>query len=279
MSGKRLLQMVLLCIRQFRNPYYQGFAAQLAFYFVLSLIPLLIILSQILGVFSISLTFLDALINLYVSDDVTEILMDFINYKPTGATNVALFIIAAWSASKVQFCMIRIANYTMTDGQSTGKGFFRDRIKATLTMLFTLFTIVFALVILVYGELLFKLFLYMVPWSLMAEYEISKAMIYLRWPAALLLYFLMVTFNYYVLPYKKMKVREVLPGSLFASVSMLVVTVSYYGFMRYAANFDILYGSLSSAVALMFWFLFLSWALGLGVLFNKAWSDTKRADK
>ena len=50
--------MVSLGIRQFSDPYYQGFAAQLSFYIMLSLVPTVIMLSQILGIMDISLEFL-----------------------------------------------------------------------------------------------------------------------------------------------------------------------------------------------------------------------------
>ena len=51
----RLLQMIILGIRQFRDPYYQGFAAQISFYLMLSLVPILMLLTQILGYFDLSL--------------------------------------------------------------------------------------------------------------------------------------------------------------------------------------------------------------------------------
>lgn len=47
----RLLRMLSLGIRQFKDPYYQGFAAQLSFYFILSIVPIVILISQILGHF------------------------------------------------------------------------------------------------------------------------------------------------------------------------------------------------------------------------------------
>ena len=275
MSGKRLFQIVLIVIRHLKDSYYQGFAAQLAFYFILAIVPVMIVLSQVLGLFSISLSALDDLINQYVSDDVTEILMNFISYKPTGAANIILIIIALWSASKVQFSMIRIANYTMTEGQSTGKGYFRDRLRAVRTVFFTLVTVACALIILVYGEPMVKLLLNLVNMSLEIEYEINKVLLIMRWPALFALFFLMVSYNYYVLPYQKVKLSAVMPGSIFASVAMILITYLYSAYTKYAGGFDILYGSLASAVALMFWFFFLSWALGVGVLVNKAWGDTR----
>jgi len=267
--------MVLIAIKQFRNPYYQGFAAQLAFYFLLSLVPILIVLSQALGLFAVSLTVLEVFINRHISPDMAEILLGFIVYAPTAAMNVFFIVIALWSASKVQFSLMRMTNYTMSEGQSAGKGFFRDRLKAVRTVAFTLFTVAFALIILVYGEPFFNLFLNTLYWAMETQFTVNSTLLLMRWPVAFVLYFLMVTYNYYVLPYEKVKLAEVMPGSVFSTVVMIIATVSYSEYTKYVVKFDILYGFLASAVALMFWFYFLSWALGLGVLFNKAWSDTK----
>ena len=267
--------MVLLGIKQFKDPYYQGVAAQLAFYFLLSIVPMLIVLSQLLGFFSISLEVLGDLIDEYVRDEAVEILQGLVVDSPTGILSVSFIVVALWSASRVQFSLIRIANYTITEGQSTGGGYFKDRLKAMKTILFTLFTITFALIILVYGEPLLRLALSTINRSLDIEYEIDRLLLLFRWPSALTLYFIMVSYNYYALPHKKVKFKEILPGSIFASVGMLLVTVVYSTYTTYIANFNIIYGSLATVVALMFWFFFLSWALVLGVLFNKVYHDTK----
>ena len=55
----RFAKMVVLGIKQFRDPYYQGFAAQMSFFIMLSLVPTLTVLSQLLGVLEIPLDFLD----------------------------------------------------------------------------------------------------------------------------------------------------------------------------------------------------------------------------
>jgi len=270
--------MTLLGIKQFKDPYYQGFAAELAFYFLLSIVPILIVLSQFLGFFSISLEALGGFINQYVSSDAAEFLYDFISYSPTGAMNVFLILTALWSASRAQFSMMRIANYTITAGRVSGRGYFRDRLRAIKTIIFTLFTVTFSLIILVYGELLLKVAITAITKTLHINFEPVFFWLFIRWPIAMTLYFLMVSYNYYVLPYERVQFRAILPGSVFASVTMLLVTLVYTRYTKYIANYDIIYGSLASVVALLFWFFFLSWALWLGVLFNKVWADTKEID-
>lgn len=268
----RLLQMILLGIKQFRDPYYQGFAAQMAFYILLSMVPTLIVLTQILGVLEVSIDILVEWIDLYVAPKMADTLLNIIEDRPMGAatSNIIMILMALWASSRAQFSLMRISNYTYSSGQTTG-GFFRERFRSIKTMALTLFTIAFVVIILVYG----KVILMLIMGPLVEDSIINTLWTWMRWPLAGGLYFLLVSYVYYVLPYDKLGYREILPGSCFGAIGMLVVTICYSAYANYAVNYDIIYGSLASIVALMFWFYFLSWALGLGIVFNKVWRDTK----
>ncbi len=268
----RVLQMILLGIKQFRDPYYQGFAAQMSFYIMLSLVPTLIVLTQILGLLEISLDILVEWIKQYVAPKMADTLMTVFHASPATATtsNIIMILMALWASSRAQFSMMRIANYTYSSGQTTG-GFFRERFRSIKTMALTMFTVAFVAIILVYG----KMILTLIMGPLIEGSLIDTLWTWVRWPLAGALYFLLVSYLYYVLPYDKLGYREILPGSCFGAVGMLVVTICYSTYANHAANYDIIYGSLASIVALLFWFYFLSWALCLGIVFNKVWRDTK----
>lgn len=268
--NSRLVKMILLGIKQFRDPYYQGFAAQMSFFFMLSLVPAVIVLSQLLGIMDISLDFLEGWIDAYVAPSMSGVLKQLLSYRPATTSNIIMIAMALWAASRAQFSMMRIANYTYSSGKTTGS-FWRERIRSLKTMSLTLFTLAFVAIILVYG----KMILLIIFGQIIEGSVIESLWTFLRWPLAGVLYFLMVSYNYYVLPNEKMAFREILPGSLFGAVGMLVVTIFYSFYANYTVNYDIIYGSLASIVALLFWFYFLSWALCLGILFNKVWKDTK----
>ena len=77
--SSRLFRMITLGIRQFRDPYYQGFAAQIAFYYLLSLVPMVMLLSQLMmSIFQTTIAdavgwLLDAIGGAY-SDEVRDLL-------------------------------------------------------------------------------------------------------------------------------------------------------------------------------------------------------------
>lgn len=271
---QRIFRMIALGIKQLRDPYYQGFAAQSSFFIMLSLVPTIIVLSQMLGFLDIPLNFLNGWIDDYVAPSMSETLKPLIDYKPAVTSNIVMIVMAIWAASRAQFAMMRIANYTYSGGKTTGT-FWRERLRSMKTMVLTLFTFAFVVIILVYGKLILQtIFGQIIEGSI-----IDTIWTYFRWPLTATLYFLMVSYNYYVLPTEKMKFREILPGCIFGSVGMFVVTVVYSAYANHAVNYDIIYGSLASIVALLFWFYFLSWALCLGIVFNKVFKDTKLQEK
>ncbi|MCI6012539.1 MAG: YihY/virulence factor BrkB family protein [Firmicutes bacterium] len=272
MTRQRLEHMIRLGAKKLQDPYYQGSAAEIAFYLLLSIVPTLILLSQVLGLFSVSLDSIREWLNPdLIHVEGADMILSMLDYSPSGVNSVFLALTAVWAASRAQFTMLRITNYTLSDGHSTGMGYVRDRIRSLKTVVITVFTIGFSLVILVYGELLLKVLFGIVIGSEMAE----KTWMLIRWPIAAGLYFLMISYNYYVLPTHRVPYRAVVPGSIFSSIGLMVVTGVYSIYTSVSSSYDILYGSFSNFVALMFWFYLLSWVLFLGVILNKVWWETR----
>jgi membrane protein len=269
--------MIFLGIRQFRDPYYQGFAAQISFYLLLSIVPIFLLLTQILGYFQLSVEEVVNWVSSYTGEEVSGMLRSITAFSSAGAGNIVFLVVALWAASRAQFAIMRIINYTFSEGKSTGKGYWRERFRAMRTMVITLFTIAFALVILGYGDLLLRTVVDLL--RLDVDKYINNIWMYLRWFLGLVLYFLMVSYNYYILPSTRVPFRKILPGSIFASGGMMIVTIIYARYTTHVANYDIIYGALSSIVAVLFWFYFLAWVLCLGILVNKVWDDTESFSK
>lgn len=267
----RVIKMITLGIKQFRDPYYQGFAGQLAFYFILSLVPIIILVSQVAGaIFGASLDSLVEWLLKYASGEVAETIKRLLSYKVALGSNILLLFVALWASSRAKFALVRITNFTLTDGRSTGNGYFRERFRAVVSMSITLLTLIMSLVVLVYGQHILELVL-----SVLGIEKVAPQLwMFLRWPLAAAMYFFMISYDYYSMPTTKVRYREIIPGSIFASIGLLLVTWIYSLYVDQIMNYDILYGSLANLVALMFWFYFLAWVLCLGMLFNKVWMDT-----
>ena len=269
---RRLGKMLLLGFKQMKDPYYQGFAAQVAFYLLLSITPIFLLMTQILGIFDISIESALRLIEAYTGKQMSSMLNALFKFKSAGASSIVFAVIALWAGSRASFSIMRITNYTLTDGRSTGRNYFIERFRAVRTILVTIFTIAFSIVILAYGKLILEVVVSAL--GLTSGEYLDNIWMFLRWVLGFALYFMMVTYNYYILPTERVKFKKILPGSLFASIGMLIVTLCYSKYANSLADYDILYGALSSVVAVLFWFYLLAWVLFLGVLFIKVWDES-----
>lgn len=269
----RILKMFILGFKQLRDPYYQGFAAQMSFYLLLSIVPIFLLMTQLLGVFNINMETGIALIEEYSGRKIAGWVQNLFIFESAGLGNIVFIVIALWAGSRASFATMRITNYTLTEGKSTGKNYFIERLRAIVNILITILTVAFSLIILAYGKVLLEMILKLLNVDGMAVY-VDNIWLWLRWVLGFALYFLMVSFNYYMLPTEKIQFRKVIPGGIFASVGMLLVTAVYSKYAGSLADYDLLYGALSSVVAILFWFYFLAWVLCLGVLCNKVWDET-----
>jgi len=79
----------------------------------------------------------------------------------------------------------------------------------------------------------------------------------------------LVTANlYYVGPYRPQRWRFVMPGALLATVLWLVATIGFTWYVRNIADYNLFYGSIGAAIALLAWMYVLA-AIGLiGCEFN-----------
>lgn len=272
----RIFRMLIMGFKQFQDPYYQGFAAQVSFYFTLSIVPIILLMTQILGLFNISMERALSLIEQYTGKEMSSMIDGLFEFSSAGFGNIIFIFIALWAGSRASFAIMRITNYTLTEGKSTGKGYWLERFRAIKTMVITIVTIVFSLIILVHGKVILITVLNLLGVDNLTQY-LDSFWLGIRWFLGFGLYFLMVSYNYYILPTEKVQYKKVIPGSVFASIGMLLVTYCYSKYANSLANYDVIYGTLSSVVVIMLWFYFIAWVLCLGVLCNKVWSDTSKA--
>lgn len=268
----------------FRDPYYQGFAAQLAFFIILSIVPMLMLLSQLLGIFDLSFDKLEDVLGAYISVDLLDFAVDLLKFNTGATSNILFALIALWSASRAQFALIRMGSYTMSGGSDSEyrgygviEGYIRARLRSLLSIIVILITFTVGLIVLVYGEIIFKLVLATLTNLLGIDVTVSMVWLVIRWPIAFAIYFIVIWINYSLMSYKRIPMKKVVPGAIFASVGIIMVTFLYALYTNLMAGYNIVYGALAAIVALMFWVYFISWCLGLGLIWNRAWSEASEA--
>lgn len=260
----KFLRMIIYIWKQFDDQYFSGFAAQIAYYFFMASVPTLVVLSEVLGFFDVSLGFVKAWLQMHMESKMSELLTNILNASSVGVGNVLLIILALWAASALEFSLARLNSYILTDGVYKFR-FWTERIAAIPTALLTILTAAATIVIVIYSNVVF------VGFSNKYQYAPMKYLLALRWPLIFGAFFIVVLVNYYVIQCIKVPFASVLPGSVVSSLGILLITSVYSFYINRALNRNILYGSLSNIVGIMLWFYLIAWVLCIGMMFNKAW--------
>lgn len=261
-SIKKLVKISFHVWRQFDDPYYAGVAAQIAYFFFMSSVPIMIVLTQVLGVFDVSMDFVRDWLETHLSTQMGSFLSGLFSASSTALSNILMLILALWGASSLEFSLSRLTTYTLTGGKYRFN-FFTERAKAIPMALLSLFAIAFSLTIYVYGEMIANRFF--------ENTVVADLIGYLRTPILALLFFAMVLANYYIVPRIKVPIKAVLPGAIVATVGIMLVTWLYSLYTANATGYNVLYGTFSTIVAMLLWFYLISWVLCIGMMFNKAW--------
>ena len=266
-TWKKFLNIVFHLWRQFDDQYYAGFAAQIAYFFFMSSVPMLIVLTQVLGIFDVSMDFIKDWLEAHLSTEMGSFLEGLFSASSTSVTNIFMIILALWSSSALAFSLSRLTTYTISYGKYRFS-FFTERLKSIPIAALSILAVAVTLIGYVYGELIAK--------KILNNTYLGGIISGVRTPILAVMFFIVILANYYLLPRIRVPVAAVLPGALVATVGILIVTWFYSLYISRATNYNVLYGAFSNIVVMMLWFYLISWVLCIGMMFNKSWDIQMR---
>ena len=262
LTWKRALKIGFHLWRQFDDQYYAGFAAQIAYFFFMASVPMLIVLTQVLGIFDVSMDFIRDWLEMHLSTEMGSVLQRLFSASSTALSSFFMIILALWASSSLAFSLSRLTTYTISYGRYRFS-FFTERLKAIPIAALSIMAVAVTLVGYVYGELIAK--------RILQNTYIEGLISGLKTPVLGILFFIVILANYYLLPRIRVPLAAVLPGAVFATLGILIVTWIYSVYISRAAKYNVLYGAFSNIVAMMLWFYLISWVLCIGMMFNKSW--------
>lgn len=276
MRNINIVRVIMRALKKFNDPYYQGSPAEIGFYFIFSVIPMLTIMLQLLSYFDITNQIMDKVMQSFADNSAVISVISAVHSALSSRFSFMFAILALWSASKIEFSLIRISNYTYGIADTnTILGYFKDRFRAIITVAALILLIGGSLLILVYGQTLFLTIKNMLEEYIDLHIHADWLFNILRWPITLVIYILFLLINYRMLPHRECKLIELLPGSLFASAGILISTILYFIYFRYYSNIDLVYGSLTAIIVLLLWFFWIGYILVLGSILNASWYEER----
>lgn len=253
----RWLRGTLLFIRRFFEDDIVGIASETAFYLLLSLFPLIIIISSTLSRYSarVETDLLALLLPGSVAQFLSEILIDNPIFSDLPLIPVTITL---WSASQGIWALMKGICRAYT-GKNPEKAFFKRFIAP-------LFVIVFIAVI------AFGITVWIVGQSLLSKVDgiLSAIIMIIKYAIVFLGLLVFVLAIYVYTPGYDIKIRQMLPGAMAASAAWIVANIAFEFYLRNFSNYSVLYGSFGTFLGLVIWLFITSLIILIGAEINSA---------
>lgn len=239
----------------------------LAFFLMLSLVPIITLVGILCSKFSISILEFISTFENFLPTAVVEFLHPFFN-ETTSGTNIILFLILGFIvASNGAHAIILASNalYKIDDAN-----YIVRRIKAFFLTIILMLLFVFALVVLAFGNIIVSFILELQIFSSIAS-SVYEIFVWFKWPIAFVLIFIMIKALYTMAPDMKISSKYVNLGSLFTTVGWILSTAIYSFYANNLANYDRFYGNISNIAILMIWLYLISYIFVIGIAINTSY--------
>lgn len=256
---------------QMKKQNINAFAASIAFFFFLSVVPMLIVICTVIPYTPLTEeNLVEAVTDLTPDrvDPLVESLISDVYDKSAGILSIAV-IATIWSAAKGVMALMQGLN--AVNGVEEKRNYFLVRIIASFYTLVMLVIVILSLFIMVFGDQLVTLALHRVP---QLEMVVSFAMNFrflVVW-AVLTILFAAV---YAYVPDKKLRFKEQIPGAVFAAVVWSIFSWGFSIYVTYGNNYGI-YGSLSIIIIVLLWMYFCMYIIMIGAYLNRYFEPVNR---
>ncbi|WP_260286565.1 YihY/virulence factor BrkB family protein [Peribacillus aracenensis] len=241
-------------IKEIKEDRVTGLAAEQAYYYLLALFPLLILLLSILPYLNIDIqTALDTIKTFMPAETMDIIEKNIINIlsERNGGLLTFGFLGTIWSASNGMNAFIHSMNIAY-DVEET-RNFIKARIISIVLTLGLVVAFIVMLGLPVFGKVIIDLLQQVIP--IPEETQILFSL--LRWVIAVVVISLVLAFLYRFAPNKSFPIKHVIPGAVTATVLWLGISLGFSFYVSNFANYSSTYGSLGGVIILMLW-LYLS---------------------
>lgn len=241
-----------------------AFAASTAFFFFLSLIPLLMAICAILPYTNLTEGNLIAAVTQFTPAAMDGMVEGIISdvYDRSAGTITIFALVTIWSAAKAMLALIRGLN-AVNDFEEK-RNYFVLRFIASIYTIILLIAIVVALVVMVFGNVIVDIVLNDFP----PLHYLVQFIMHFRFLFSWAVLTLVFGITYAFVPSKKLRFKDQIPGAAFSAV---VWSVASFAFSIYVDNFGGFgtYGSLTTVVIMMLWFYLLMYILMIGAHINR----------
>ena len=228
-----------------------AYAAQTAYFMIMSSIPFMMLLFAIMGFVPSTSQYLYAFIYDFLPIEVQPYLstvIEMIHSATVGTISVST-IMAIWSSGKA-FQNLMVGLNVVNQIEET-RNWFVTRILAVIYTFTLLIAIVIIMLMLVFTDQIKGIFK---DYSGIISYLVGMKPI-IRWIFVYIFLVVFFTYLFKVLPNQKIKFAQVLPGGIICATSWYIFSAILSLWIRYFNAFS-MYGTLAAIMSMMFWLYF-----------------------
>ncbi|WP_158598277.1 YihY/virulence factor BrkB family protein [Falsibacillus albus] len=238
-------------------------SAQMAYYFLLSVFPFLLLIYSLVGYIPIQENAILEMIKPYAPESTYRLINDTLAYTVTehkgNLLSLSLFF-TLWLSSMGFQSMKRVLNEAYG---IKGKHHF---LKEVLEGLIMTVGFMFAILISVFVPVIERLLRHTLNEAIPME-QFYKLQLIVQWGMGSLFLLLFFLILFYFSPNIKLEWSTVIPGAVFSTICWQLVSLGFAAYVK-ENNYSVLYGQVGSIVVLMLWFYLSAMIIILGGILN-----------
>lgn len=237
---------------------------QLAYFFLLAIVPTITLIAYGASFFHLSFDFLTNFISKAFGSDVSSLIMPIVTNIDINAQFFLTLIIGFYAASTGASSIIVTSNQMYGIKNST---FLHRKVKAIIMTIILVLLLLFLLLIPVFGDSIIEMlqFVNLNP-------NVTKTMVFtinlVKGPISWFIIFFLIKIIYTMAPDKEISSRTNTYGALFTTFGFILATMVYSFYISHFAHYANLYGGLAQFVVLMVWLYILAYIFVIGIAIN-----------
>ncbi len=259
----RLITSILDMKKELEKSHVGAYAAQSAYFIMLSFLPLIILLLSVIQFTGLGKADIYELIRDVIPYGFQSWLLGILDemYSRTVATVSISALVTVWSAGKSFMTLNKGMNVICKVERKPN--YVLMRIRGAIFALMFVLLIVVTLLLIVFGTSIHELFAVYFPFLAI----FTRVILSFRLVLMLALFTLFFALLYMVLPNRRAGFVEQFPGALFAAAGWYLFSYGFSIYIEYSHAFN-MYGSLTTLMLLMFWLYFVMYIVLIGMEIN-----------
>ena len=249
-----------------KRPEIARLPGQLAFYFLMSLIPIIALAALIASKIVADLDLMSLLDSFF-----PEVFANFLENMIISANSYNNFLILLFFyifvGANGPKAIITCSN---TLYGIKGKGFFETQLKAMFMTIIMVILILFVLFIPLGGNFLIATLSRHVA-KARAIYEFQPLYYTLKYLISFFVIFISTKLLYTMAPNRKIKSKNTTIGALFTSVTWILLSDVFLFYITHVAKYQALYGNFANILVLLLWIYLLAYLFVIGMALNINW--------